>query len=142
MVNKSQGVLVESTCSDGSITLKPWWVPGGTVWIRQGPGPQASVAVVALHLPDPATFDSSYDRYWYDIQDELTRPMTLEFASLGVWSGIHEGTDVVLPFPPSSSITIAAGNVDGPGPQPVLHGSISPCEPTSTVLSSPERVRR
>lgn len=115
--------------TDCSTTLKAVWVPGGSVWVRQGPDGSATVAVTGVYLPAPRTFAAGYDRYWYVIEGELVRPMGLEFAALGVWTGIHQGTDVVIPFPPDARITISAGDSDGPKGPTVLTGSMADCEP-------------
>lgn len=117
--------------TDCSVTLTPDIVPGGSFWIRQGPDSQATFIVSAIHMPSPDTFDPSFDRYWYTIQDVIERPMSLEFAALGFWTGVHEGTDVVLPIPPTAALSIAAGDDEGPKGPAVLSGSMADCQGAS-----------
>lgn len=82
---------------------------------------------MAVHLPDPQTFGSAFDRYWYAIQGEILRQMTPQFPDEGVWIGFHQGTDVALPIPPMAPITMAAGDHAGPSGFIILSSRMADC---------------
>lgn len=44
-----------------------------------------------------------------------------------MWQGVHTGTDVVLPFPPSAGILVQVGDHSGPTGPVVLSGTVADC---------------
>ncbi len=112
---------------DCATALKPQFIPGGSLWLRQGPGHGATIIVTGINLPNPATFGPNYDRYWYTIEQEIVRQMALVEQGFAMWQGVHTGTDISLPFPPTSRIYVQAGDHAGPTGPIVLRGTVGEC---------------
>lgn len=113
--------------TDCAAALTPIFIPGGSIWLRQGPDHEATVIVTGINLPAPSTFGAMYDRYWYTIEGELVRPMAEVADGFAMWQGVHMGSDVILPFPPDAAISIQAGGADGPEGPVVLRGTVADC---------------
>ncbi len=116
-----------SVLVDCSVTLKPQYVPGGTVWIRQGPGNEATILIIVENLPDPRTFGEEFTDYWYIIYGVIERRMgRLEGTS--IWFASHSGTDLPVPFPPLAPVSIVPGTKGEPAAGfAVLDGNLRDC---------------
>ncbi len=110
---------------DSATVLAPEFIPGGSLWLRQGPGHEASFIVTGINLPAPVTFGPDYDRYWYTIEGEIVRQMGQIEGPFAMWQGVHTGTDVALPFPPGARIWVQVGDHGGPSGPVVLSGTVA-----------------
>ena len=112
---------------DCTVTLQPQFIPGGSLWARQI-GKAAHFLAVATNLPDPRTFGPDLTIYWYIIQDVFAGRMSREEGPFNTWIGEHEGTDVVVPFPPQAFVNIVAGTPEAPAEVlPVLTSNLRFC---------------
>ena len=100
---------------DCSVTLRPQFIPGGTVWVRQGPGNEHSILLIAQNLPDPRTFGEDLTDYWYVIEGVIQRRIG-RLDDTNIWFASHSGTDLALPFPPLAPVYIVAGTEGEPAP--------------------------
>jgi peptidoglycan hydrolase-like protein with peptidoglycan-binding domain len=112
---------------DCASALTPEFIPGGSIWLRQGPDNEATVIVTGINLPSPVTFGPDYDRYWYTIQEELVRQMGLVQVGFAMWQGVHSGTDMSVPFPADARIWVQVGDHSGPTGPVVLSGTVGEC---------------
>ena len=113
--------------TDCATALAPLVVPGGSLWLRQGPGPEATIVVTGINLPSPGSFGSAYDRYWYAIQDEVSGQMAEVAGPFAMWQGVHQGSDVVLPFPPDATVLVQVGDQEEASGPVVLAGTVGSC---------------
>ncbi len=112
---------------DTASPLTPTFIPGGSLWLRQGPGSGSAIVITGINLPSPSTFGPQYDRYWYTIQGEIMRQMVEVDPNFHMWQGIHTGTDIFLPVPPTARVYVQAGDhAEATGPI-VLQGTVGHC---------------
>ncbi len=112
---------------DTASPLTPTFIPGGSLWLRQGPGSGSAIVITGINLPSPSTFGSQYDRYWYTIQGEIMRQMVEVDPNFNMWQGVHTGTDIALPVPPTARVYVQAGDHEEATGPIVLQGAVGNC---------------
>jgi peptidoglycan hydrolase-like protein with peptidoglycan-binding domain len=102
--------------------------PGGTAWVRQFDSGSLAFALIVMNLPEPSTFDPSYNTWVLEFEAFRLRALTEEAPSPGVWT-FWRTQSYGSSVPPSASVIIRPGR-NGPieplGPV-VLSASFSDC---------------
>lgn len=102
--------------------------PGGTAWVRQFDRGSLEFAMILMNLPEPSTFDPSYNAWVLEFEAFPLRALSEFEASPGVvtyWRSQSYGS----PVPASATVTIRPGTSQPPEPlgPVVLSASFSTC---------------